>query len=469
MKLKKIKKRYWLLTISFFIILSALMSLYDGEIGANIGKEYSTLSIRNVNIISMKDSVEQIQNNQLVYIVDGEIKKIQYDSGQAVLADLEISGKGKYLIPGLIDTHTHFFDVMDLPQTISYGVTSVRLMSGFRMHLRWREKIKEGKIVGPAMIISTPAFNYGNDLGPFHLNADGIDIISKINSYKNKGYDLVKVYSGLKENHLIEILSAASKFDMAVAGHLPDDLKALDAYMGEKLVSIEHIETISEILFDNNPDSVGIAELSKRLRKRNIAIVPTMTVIRNNVRVIQEGDNFITEHEELVNPLIKRLFVNNRVKRLKNASNGLKEAFLKEYELNKIILKGLHRNKVTIVAGTDTGPVYTVNGLSLLEELEIYVENGFSNYEALETATTNAANLLGNEKLGKVSEGYPAEIVLLNENPLENIKAIYNRNGVITRSKYYNSQNLDELLSISKDKTGYYRTTIRLLESLLFL
>ncbi len=445
------------------------MSLYDGKIAPNIGKDYTSLVLRNVNVVSMKANEKQLQAKQLVYILNGTIKNIEPDYGQTVEADIEIRGEGKYLIPGLIDAHTHFFDVKDLPQSISYGVTSVRVMSGFPMHLRWREKINTGAIVGPRMVISTPAFNYGNDIGPFHINVDEIDIHSRIKSYKEKGYDLVKVYSGLQEGHLKEIHLAAEKIDIDVAGHMPNDFEAVDAFLGGKLTSIEHIEPISEVLFNNKPDSANIAKFCNEVLKNKIAVVPTMTVVQNNVRVIEEGNHFIETHDRLVNPLVKKMFVNNRVKRLKNASKGLQKAFTEENELNKVILKGLHANKVTIVAGTDTGPVYTVNGLSLLEELETYVENGFSNYEALETATANAAKLLGKKKLGQISEGYQADLVLLNENPLKDIKAIHDREGVITRNKYFNADELHNLLEIAQDKTGYYRTVVRLLESLLFL
>ncbi len=417
----------------------------------------------------MKAGEGQLRSKQLVYISNGVIKTIEPDYGQPVEADIEINGEGKYLIPGLIDAHTHFFDVKDLPQSISYGVTSVRVMSGFPMHLRWREKISKGAIVGPRMIISTPAFNYGKNIGPFHINVDDIDIHSKIKSYKEKGYDLVKVYSGLKKDHLKEIHSTAEKIDVDVAGHLPDDIEAVDAFFGKKLVSVEHVELISEVIFGNKPDSSNMATYNNRLLRGKIAVVPTMTVIKNNVQVLEEGDEFIKQHAPLVNPLIKKMFVNKRVKRLKQASKGLQNAFIEENELNKVILKGLHANKVTIVAGTDTGPIYTINGLSLLQELETYVENGFSSYEALETATTNAATLLGYKRLGQISEGYIADLVLLNENPLEDIKAIHNREGVITVNKYFNSDKLHKLLEIAKDKTGYYRTVVRLLESKIFL
>jgi imidazolonepropionase-like amidohydrolase len=416
----------------------------------------------------MSGDSSELSTNQLVYIKNGIIDRIEPDSGQIVIADHSINGNGKYLIPGLIDAHAHYFDVKDLPQTIAFGVTSVRVMMGFPMQLRWRKAIERGDIIGPTMVLGTPTFNAGDDVGPFQLNVDKMnDVSSKIEMYKEEGYDFVKIYSGLNEAQVSQIFDAARSYDIQVAGHLPDVANIYE-FLEKGPLSIEHMEVISELVFDNEPDSVGMAELAEKLIQEHVSVVPTLVVIRNNVRVIEEGRAFASSYKELANPLVAKMFAEKRVNKIMNASEGLKNAFIKEDQLNRIILKELYKHGVNIVAGTDSGPIYTVNGLSLLEELELYVDTGFSPYEALKTATKNAASLLRLEKIGEVKQDFGAELLLLNANPLEDISAIHNKEAVITKDKYFDAETLNRLLILSKDKTGYFRTIVRLLEQMVF-
>ena len=153
MKTIKIKKRYGALTLLLLIVISVLWALHDGKIGNDTGQPYTSLVLRNVDVIPMTGDTSELYPNQLVYIKNGIIDQIKPDSGQIVNADHSIDGNGKYLIPGLIDAHSHYFDVMDLPQTIAFGVTSVRVMNGFPMHLRWRNAILQGDIIGPTMVL----------------------------------------------------------------------------------------------------------------------------------------------------------------------------------------------------------------------------------------------------------------------------------------------------------------------------
>lgn len=465
MPFKKIKKSYFILgALILVFIISIPFSLHDSPIGKNIGSEYTTLAIRNVNVISMTSETNPILPAQIVLIEKGVIESIEPDIGQNVSANKVIDASGKYLIPGLMDAHTHYFDVADLPQTIAFGVTHVRVMMGMPMHLRWRKKIESGAIVGPRMTVATPTFNAGNNVGPFHLNLDKVkDISSKIKEYEKRGYDFIKFYEGLNEAQVKQVFSVATSLNMKLAGHLPETVNPT-LLLKNRPISIEHLETIAEVVFDNKPDSANIKAFAQLLIDNGVMVTPTMGIINNYSRVMEEGSSFSEPYSSYVNPLIEKVFITRNIERVLQASDRLKQAFAKENETNQIIFRGLHQYNVTIAAGTDSGPMYVVNGLSLLEELELYVKHGFSPYEALKSATQNTAQLLELDYSGQVHTGFRADLILLNKNPLQYISAIKNQEAVITQGKYYNTEDLTSLKELSKNKTGYYATIIRLLE-----
>lgn len=465
MSLKKIKKRYSIPGILLlFFIISIPISLHDGSIGEGIGSEYSTLAIRNVTVIPMDSDTNQTLPHQVVFIREGVIESIQQDHGQDIPADKTIDASGKYLIPGLMDAHAHYFDVADLPQTIAYGVTHARIMMGMPMHLRWRDKIQSGTIIGPNLIIATPTLNAGNDVGPFHLNLDNVDnVFLKIEDYHRKGYDFVKIYAGLNEVQVNEVFSAATSLNMKSAGHLPESVNPV-LFLKNRPASIEHLESIAEVVFNNKPDSVNMERFAESLTNNKVVVVPTMGVINNYSRAIKEGGTFSKPYSSYVNPLIEKMFVIRNVERALNASEGLERAFIKENKTNQTIFRGLHQHGITIASGTDSGPMYVINGLSLLEELELYVDHGFSPYKALESATRNTAQLFGLNNSGQIRVGFNSNLVLLNKNPLLEISAIKDQEIVITQGKYFNAEDLASLKKLSKNKTGYYATIIRLLE-----
>ena len=115
------------------------------------------------------------------------------------------------------------------------------------------------------------------------------------------------------------------------------------------------------------------------------------------------------------------------------------------------IVKAMHAAHVPLLAGTDTPNPYTYPGFSLHEELQLLVSAGLSPVEALQTATLRAAEFLGIEHLyGSVEEGKVANLVLLDANPLDDIRNTEKIRAVILRGKFLDRPKLDELLARQK-------------------
>lgn len=124
------------------------------------------------------------------------------------------------------------------------------------------------------------------------------------------------------------------------------------------------------------------------------------------------------------------------------------------WKFNLEILKALVRTNTPIIAGTDYPNPWAFPGFSLHDELEMYVEAGMSPLQALQTATLNPSKLMKNEKIGTVKKENLASLVLLNQNPLEDINAVRAIECVVFRGKLFKRDALDSMLENTKRRAA---------------
>src|SRR6185369_15654015 len=119
----------------------------------------------------------------------------------------------------------------------------------------------------------------------------------------------------------------------------------------------------------------------------------------------------------------------------------------KRWEMRSQIVGMMHRAGVQLIAGTDMGAVYVIPGFSIHDELQLMVEAGLSPLTVLQSATINPARFLGKEKeLGTIEKGKLADLVLLEANPLENIKNTRRIAAVIVNGRYLPKESLQRML-----------------------
>jgi len=179
-------------------ILIAVMATISGLIaGEENISSMPAVAFVNVNVIPM-DS-ERVLENQTVLVKDGVIAQIGAADKVSVPGDaLRIDGRGKYLLPGLAEMHGHLpspnATAEEVENTlflfVANGVTIVRGMFGFPNHIELREKVAGGEILGPTLIVASPA------LGGFSV-AGAEDAAQKVRQFKEAGFDLIKVHEGL--------------------------------------------------------------------------------------------------------------------------------------------------------------------------------------------------------------------------------------------------------------------------------
>ncbi len=281
---------------SIFILMSVLILIFSGcsySLNTASVKKNNNIAIKNINVISMEK--EELLTNQTVLISDGLISDIGASNKVEIPKDCEtIDGEGKFLIPGLIDMHTHIMDKNDLKLFISNGVTTIRNMAelpdptkysgsiqnklNFIDTLSLKNSIKNGELLGPEIYQAGHVLD-GNP--PYHeyyctpIEA-GADIDSIVKAEKEKGYDYIKVYWNLSKPDYLAISAAASKYDMKVVGHIPNSMTYEDAVKSE-MYTIEHLTGLY------NPKEVmpNLDNLIKTTNESQTWICPTLIELKN--------------------------------------------------------------------------------------------------------------------------------------------------------------------------------------------
>ena len=396
------------------------------------------VAITNVNILTMKRENE-ILKDQLI-LITGD--KITYIGDEVPFkGNKTISGTGKYIMPGLTEMHAHIPVAQDGNDTdvretlflyLSQGVTTIRGMLGNEYHLSLKKDVESGSILGPRIYTSSPSMN-GNSI-PTIEEAE-----RRVKKYKEDGYDFLKIHPGIKIEVWEQLEKTAQEIDMPYAGHVPVDVgvrRAIDA--GYK--TIDHLDGYLEGLvpsdaglnpnengffgynFVNHVDQSLIAPLVERTIKSNVAIVPTQTLFTRWFSP-KDANQMMSEPEmQYMSPNVRFAWRQNKTRILSDPE--YQESQWKEFiNIRNAIIKEMDRQGVTFLLGSDAPQVMNVPGYSIHHEMMDMAEIGLSTYKILQSGTSGPARFFGAEgEYGTVERGAIADLILLNDNPFENIK-----------------------------------------------
>ena len=388
-----------------------------------------------------------------------------------------IDATGQYLLPGFWDMHVHsaFGDWFPggrdiiLPLFIANGVTGVRDMGGdIPVLLEWRKEIAQGQIIGPRLVISGPMLDGYLPDGKLRFPSSvpittPASAIAAVDLLKTQGVDFIKVQSVISHDSYLAAAAEAHKQGLPIVGHVPDKVRIREAVeAGQK--SIEHLMGIFEgcstaedkfITGEGNlklllttQDQQRCESLAKLLAQNQTWQVPTLAW--------QRGGTFLDQRDLKHQPLDKyvpaywrdvtwRRFADEMMPDLVRDPLALRQQY---FARNLQIVGALHHAGVPFMAGTDAAPgVYIMPGFSLHDELANFVEAGFTPMESLQTATSNPAKFLQMEaSLGSVEPGKIADLVLLRENPLKDIRNTRKINSVVARGRLFDRVALDQML-----------------------
>jgi len=457
------------LSLSLWIpVLAALTAIAGAQ------SSPATLVIDDVSVIDATGA--PAQPHRTVIVRDGKIEEIldSADDASKKLSGGHVNGTGKFLIPGLWDMHVHmvFGDwfprgkEVTLPLFIANGVTGVRDMgSELAVLQQWRKEISAGTLVGPRMWISGPMLD-----GPQPRFPSSIAIKTPedgrraVDDLKRRGADFIKLQSLIPREAVFAIADEAKKQGITFAGHVPDAVRASEASnAGQK--SFEHLIGVfegsspreDEFLTGAKSPGKFLASYDPARAEKLFALLAKNHTWQCPTLVWERGGNLIDETDFAHDPRAKyapaywkdvtwRRFTEQIVHEFNTDDPATRKRFV-EKELE--VVNAMHRAGIQFLAGTDTPPgVYIFPGFSLHEELQRFVAAGFTPMEALQTATLNPAKFLGMEdRLGTITPGKLADLVLLNANPLDDIRNTQKIEAVVANGRYFSRADLDKMLA----------------------
>jgi imidazolonepropionase-like amidohydrolase len=451
--------------------------------GLALSSQPRALVLTRVNVVDVETG--SVMRGMTVVVVDGRITAVDASASARVPAGAEtVDGAGKYLIPGLWDMHVHWYDERFLPLFIANGVTGVRQMFGRPIHLSWRERIHKGDLIGPRQVVGSTIVDGSPPVWPGSVVlTDGLRAREAVQQFKRDGYDFVKVYTRLPREAYFAILDEAKLAGLPVEGHVPNAVTAAEASdAGQK--AIEHMtgvllsasgaedeqrrsgQSLAATTQGRSGMDADARAMLRAQRERTLATydegkaealfarfakngtwhVPTLTVLRAGASL---DDPAFTNDARLkyMPPAIRENW-----KPQNNAMRSWKTA--EDYELDRRTLRlqfkvvgAMQRAGVRLLAGTDVLNPFAFPGFSLHDELTLLVDAGLTPIQALQAATINPARFLGKlDSLGTVATGKTADLVLLDANPLEDIRATTRIAAVILGGRVFNRRTLDSML-----------------------
>ncbi|MEC7770298.1 MAG: amidohydrolase family protein [Bacteroidota bacterium] len=411
-----------------------------------------TLSFENVNVIPVYEKT--LLHNQRVVVGNGKILRIE-DVSKASEYPMakQIDGSGKYLIPGLHEMHYHWRNKeggieRDFKLLLANGVTTVRNMAEYdwQDHIAIRDSIDNNLLMGPNYFTSGPYLQSGD----LKTSADVERIIAQ---HHTKGYDFIKIADNLPKDIYLKVLERAADYDIPVMGHAQ---REMDLEYSLRMKSIEHVEEFVYLFGDEQrSDSLFLKNAVQQIKNSGIVIAPTLVVFDMIIKCLNDNSFAKLKEKEVATYMLRGDYgywasdENPYRQNLKGkVINGMDALPLLEsyFEWMKNFTKMLAKEDVPMMTGSDTFG-FVVPGFSLHEEFQFLQEAGLSPHEILKASTLTPARYLGSIATeGTITEGKNANLVLLNKNPLEDIKNTKTIEGVLLKGEWLGRDQLDSFL-----------------------
>ncbi|MDF2159134.1 amidohydrolase family protein [Algoriphagus sp. CAU 1675] len=438
----------------FFVLLVALNPVLAQD-----------MLVTNVNVVSMEN--DQILENQAIYVVDGKIKDIIPLTAQTprMYSEIIIDGKGAYVFPGLSEFHAHLPVASDgstqlqeesMWLYLANGVLRIRSMLGNPTHIALRDKVNAGEIPGPRVFISGPSFNANSVTSPEQA-------AQMVKDQKEARYDHLKIHPGVELNEMWAISKTAQEVGIPFGGHVPLAVGLKNA-LNSGYKSVEHMDGYLETLLPDdlvidpttsgpfNLKLVGQVQMDKLpgliqlTLDKGTWVAPTLTLFDRYFGYIP-ADEFRKAPEMKYLPgLLIQQWVNTK-KQLERTGVLDKENVAPYLAFRRKLFMELHNSGVPMILSSDSPQVFNVPGFSIHHEIALMSEAGMSNYEILKTGSVEPAKYMGQEaEWGMIKKGMAADFVMVEKNPLEDLKTMQKPMGVVIRGKWIGQEELQAQL-----------------------
>lgn len=418
-----------------------------------------TLAFEHVTLVPMVR--EEVLPDHTLVVRDGRIVALGPAASTAVPAEaVRIDGRGKFLMPGLADMHVHVWDENDLYLFVANGVTTVRNLFGNPLHLDWRAKIERCELVGPRIYTAGPIIDGENPVWPGSVALTDPDRAADIVAeQKAAGYDFLKPYAKLSAECYEALAIAGEEAGMKLMGHVPGAL-TIHAVLEARQHTIEHLDgwaeaaqpgdTIHDIDFTRESlawqtvEDAKLAALAKAMKEHGTWNCPTLVVLKKWAKGAAAEELLARPEMRYVSPGTKSAWEPgspmNYLARLPDIAVSSAHA---AHGPKLRAVRALRDAGAGILLGTDMGNPFVTAGFALHEELGYLVEAGLTPFEALRAGTADAARCMdAADDWGTLAVGRRADMLLLEANPLADVRHAARRAGVALNGRWFPEEEL---------------------------
>ncbi|MEI7985221.1 MAG: amidohydrolase family protein [Armatimonadota bacterium] len=402
-----------------------------------------SIAITHVSVIPMDreviltDQTVVTQGSKIVAI--GDSSKVKFPAGAE-----KIDGKGKFLIPGLIDLDVQIRSKQEFPLYLANGVTTVLNHDGRPSHLLWRNQINNGSLRGPNIVTCGPKVIRPRKATDF---AKLVDIDSKA------GYDSVFITAGVSPTNFAAMVTAARNKNRTVFGNIPRAV-GLPEVLRNKMPIVNIEEVFNSYLIGSQDINADMKKASRMIAQSKVPVIANLISTTHNLRQAEDLKSFLNRTETQFLPSWQRRAWqpgSNEVQTKyldKRFLPGLQRSLINQKEIIRQLISG----GATILVGTNANSTGIVPGFTVVEEIQNLNKLGYSNYRALRASTLDSAVALNQSNMiGSIAVGKRSDLVLLSANPLADLGNLKRRVGVVSNGKWLSTQTLQrDLNSMSK-------------------
>lgn len=455
-------------------LLAALIVSFvaTGMARAQGGNEQLRTVFLDVSVLSMT-TPEVVTDRAVIIQGDAIVAITERANYEQTKGDQVIDGKGGVLIPGLIDAHVHIDHPQDLGMLPLYGVTTAVNMRGLPWHLRARQTIREGRRFSADFITSGDYVDgYPPDMLPM-TSVDGVAAARRaVIAQHSAGFDFIKVYSELSREQYLAVCDQARQLGIGVAGHIPDAVSIEDLTACPH-ANVAHGEQLFKVLGSRQDSEIIAADL-EALSQASVTVTGNISLYLENAKQPFDLDQLIDRPEaKLIHPATFQPFrpgINRYARRDEAWAERVTEVAKDVQAISRL---AENVDSSMLVAGSDMPVAGAYPGISLLQEIESYAAAGLSPFQALSTATINAARLIHRldpdfPSIGAIVVGARADLVLLESNPLADLQVLRSPQGVMLRGAWYDKAQLAAISESLIASNADAATRVESLESAVF-
>jgi imidazolonepropionase-like amidohydrolase len=394
-----------------------------------------------------------------------------------------IDGKGRYLIPGLADMHTHLYSDDEVPDSVApyelgvmvaNGVTTARLMIGTPEHLVLRRQLIEGRIVGPQLWVASPQFT-GEEGTNARLVTDPDDARAAVRQMRAAGYDFIKLTTEITVPVYEAIVEEGARSGIRIIGHVDPRVGVRRALAAHQ--QIEHLDNYLEsVLADSAPmresvsdrglfrlknwesldyvDDAKVERIAGATARAGSFTCPTLTVFKKAFALGQSEEEIKGRPDWGIMPAeLRGLYLGAREKYWKNPATEARR--MRWVEVRNRLVKAIADSGGKIMTGSDTPEWFFGYGWTLHREMESLVVAGLTPYQALAAATRNPAEFLrASKEWGTIEQGKRADLVLVAGNPLEDIRNTARIEGVSVGGRWLDNAERERMIAAAARRLG---------------